>query len=217
MYNSRNLTTQNGVLLQNLVQYYKNPDHLKAFISVIKSQSRCSLRIIDWMVVNYAKAHFTVYDVNGTRSKIYQLYKQNLRSYGKRNFDCFKRWDRLRISYNPDTFEYIDLHAGVDEEVCEDDSEEKVDGEPLSVTTTLGQMNFFRFIQETKVIEYINENYESIEKDMLERNSSSRKQRGIEGGDTDNTRSTRRKRQELSVSATRILKKEDVVIKVSFK
>lgn len=215
MYNSRNLTTQNGVLLQNLIQYYKNTEHLKTFIAVIKGESRCSLRIIDWMVVNYAKAHFTVYDVNGTRCKIYQLYKQNLRSYGKRNFDCFKRWDRLQITYNPHTFEFIDLHTNTDEEDMI-----HADTNISSVTTTLGQMNFFRFIQETKVLEYINEHYETIEKDMLERNSSSRKQRPLENilvnSETD-TRTTRRKRQELSVSATRILKKEDVIIKVSFK
>ena len=39
------------------------------------------------------------------------------------------------------------------------------------IQTTIGQLNFFKWAIENKIIEYIDENYESIEKDMNSRNS----------------------------------------------
>ena len=64
---------------------------------------------------------------------------------------------------------------------------------------------------ENKVINYIEENYDTIEKDMNNRNSTSkRKESGL-----DNTK-TRKKREELSVSATKSIKKEEVEIVVQF-
>ena len=43
--------------------------------------------------------------------------------------------------------------------------------------TTIGQLNFFKWVIENKVIEYIEEHYDAIEADMNNRNSTS-KERG---------------------------------------
>ena len=64
---------------------------------------------------------------------------------------------------------------------------------------------------ENKVIEYIEENYETIEKDMNSRNSTSKRKDSI----VDNSK-TRKKREELSVSAIKSIKKEEVEIVVQF-
>ena len=69
----------------------------------------------------------------------------------------------------------------------------------------------FQFDTEDKVIEFIEENYDTIEKDMNNRNSTSKRKETI----TDNAK-TRKKREELSISATKSIKKEDVEIVVQF-
>ena len=62
-----------------------------------------------------------------------------------------------------------------------------------------------------KDFEYIEDHYDDIEKDMNNRNSTSKKKElGI-----DNAK-TRKKREELSVSATKSIKKEKVEIVMSF-
>jgi hypothetical protein len=66
---------------------------------------------------------------------------------------------------------------------------------------------------ENKVIQYIEENYEGIENDMNNRNSTSKRKETVT--DTMNTK-TRKKREELSVSATKSIKKEKVEIVVNF-
>jgi hypothetical protein len=77
--------------------------------------------------------------------------------------------------------------------------------------TTIGQLNFFKWTIENKIIEFIEENYEAIENDMNSRNSTSkRKENGPDGG------KTRKKREELSVSACKCIKKETVKIIVKF-
>ena len=77
--------------------------------------------------------------------------------------------------------------------------------------TTIGQLNFFKWAIENKVIDFIEGNYETIEKDMNTRNSTS-KRKDLK---IDNTK-TRKKREELSISATKSIKKEEVEIVVQF-
>ena len=78
--------------------------------------------------------------------------------------------------------------------------------------TTIGQLNFFKWAIENKIIEYIQQNYNTIEDDMNSRNSTSKK--SLEGNDA--TNKTRKKRKELSVSACKCIKKEAVKIVVKF-
>ena len=78
------------------------------------------------------------------------------------------------------------------------------------IETTIGQLNFFKWCIENDIIKYIESNYDLIEKDMNSRNSTSKKQH-----DSDQTK-TRKKREELSVSACKCIKKENVKIMVSF-
>ena len=61
-----------------------------------------------------------------------------------------------------------------------------------------------------KVIDFIENNYDIIEKDMNGRNSTSKRKELY-----DNNK-TRKKREELSVSATKSIKKEKIEIIVHF-
>lgn len=174
--------TQNNLLLQNLMKFYKNTENLHKMLSIINGESLISLRIVDWFVTNYAKQYFTLYKLdNGNRFKVYIDYKLKLKAYSKKRFDPFCRWERITIPYS----------------------------ENESVQTTIGQLNFFKWALENKVIDYIESHYKEIESDMNKRNSTSKKK-------LKNTQKTRKKREELSISATKSIFKEDVEIIVRF-
>jgi hypothetical protein len=75
--------------------------------------------------------------------------------------------------------------------------------------TTIGQLNFFKWAIENNILDFIDKNYHAIETDMNNRNSTSKNR-----GEVDNK--TRKKREELSVSACKCIKKENVKIVVKF-
>ena len=47
------LSSKNLLLLESLIEYYSKNMHL--FTSIITQKSILSLRILDWLVTNYAK------------------------------------------------------------------------------------------------------------------------------------------------------------------
>jgi hypothetical protein len=193
MYRSNKIHTQNDLLLHNLMEFFNIPDNVNTMINIINGESRTSLRIVDWFVTNYAKKNYTIYNIESTtlpntsqRFKVYNEYKLKLKAYQKKRFDPFCRWDRITIPYN----------------------------ETQCMETTIGQLNFFKWAIENKVIDYIQQNHDIIEDDMNSNNSTS-KRRSPNDNSTDNTK-TRKKREELSVSACKCIKKETVKIIVKF-
>jgi len=209
-----NYTTQNDLLMTNLMKFYDEDNNLEKMLRIINGESPISLRIIDWFATNYAKKFFTVYDVGANRRfKVYVDYKLKLKAYSKRRFDPFCRWDRITIPYSNGTF----------------------------IQTTIGQLNFFKWALENGVVAYIEAHYSDIEDDMNARNSTSRRNNvGLIAEDnageeeeveeeeeadsstsncnnkTNSKNKTRKKREELSISATKSIKKETVEIVVSF-
>ena len=102
--NSQAYSSQNALLLNNLMTYYKNQDNLDRMLAIINGNVNISLRIVDWFTTNYAKKYYTVYELaNGNRFKVYIDYKLKLRAYSKRRFDPFCRWDRISITYKYNT------------------------------------------------------------------------------------------------------------------
>jgi hypothetical protein len=194
--------TQNELLLSNLMEFYADKQNMDKMVNVVNGETRTSLRIIDWFVTNFAKKYFTVYtipaktrcstvingDENKERFKVFNSYKLELKAYNKSRFDPFCRRDRITIPYKN-----------------------------MGMVTTIGQLNFFKWAIENRILEYIDENYEMIENDMNARNSISKRKTPDEGsscGTADNK--TRKKREELSISACKSIKKEIVSIVVKF-
>ena len=157
-------------------------------LSIINGESKISLRIVDWFATNYAKKYYTVYDIENDetiqRFKVYNDYKLKLKAYSKKRFDPFCRWERIYIPYTGGT----------------------------SIQTTIGQLNFFKWAIENKIIDYIETNYDNIERDMNSRNSTSKKKEKPLLSD----KKTRKKREELSLLASKSIKKEDVEIIIQF-
>jgi|TARA_B110000114_G_C15098071_1_gene402998 hypothetical protein len=176
-------STQNELMLSTLKEFYKKEDHLNKMMKIITGESKISLRIVDWFTTNYAKKEFTVFELdNGRRFKVYSDYKLKLKAYSKKRFDPFCRWDRINLPYKEDSY----------------------------IETTIGQLNFFKWTLENKVIDYIEAHYNEIEEDMNNRNSNSRKL------DSADNAKTRKKREELSISASKSIKKEKVIVTVNF-
>ena len=207
---SSKLHTQNDLLMKNLMDFYQNHGNLDKMMRIINGESKISLRIVDWFVTNYAKKYYTVYDLSIdnkpeiSRFKVYNDYKLKLKAYSKKRFDPFCRWERITIPYNNEKF----------------------------METTIGQLNFFKWAIENKIVDYIETNYGSIEDDMNFRNSTSkRKHTPTTASSTDSEISssssitttssnenakTRKKREELSESACKCIKKESIKIIVKF-
>ena len=170
--------------MQSLITFFAERENLDQVIPIITGKSNISLRILDWFVTNYSKKNNIAYQLelnNKIKNFIVYLdYKSQLKAYSKKQFDPFCR--RERISFN--------------------------DHNNNELITTVGQLNFFRWAIENKIIEYIINNYEIIENDM---NNSLRNLYKKKDGD-----SNRRKRTELSISATKTVNKHDVSIVVQF-
>ena len=195
------------------MEFYKNHENLNKMMRIINGESKISLRIVDWFVTNYAKKHYTIFELPSSRPgdtdmirfKVYNDYKLKLKAYAKKRFDPFCRWERISIPFAENT----------------------------SMETTIGQLNFFKWSIENRIIDYIEANYDEIEADMNDRNSTSKRRSTAstisstesldEDADTDadaldgvSTGKTRKKREELSVSACKCIKKENVKIIVKF-
>ena len=196
-YNAKYLNTQNELLMKNLLEFYEKGEHRVKLMSIIQGESNISLRIVDWFVTNYAKKYFVVYDINnGQRFKVYNDYKLKLKAYSKRRFDPFQRWERISIPYT-----------------------EEGSTIPGCLETTIGQLNFFKWAIEHGILDYIRDNYTAIEQDMNLRNSTAKHRSphaDTVGIDDVTGGKTRKKREELSISATKCIKKETVKIIVRF-
>jgi hypothetical protein len=208
-YSIQPSNTQKQLLLNNLLEFYNNKENMNNMIRIINGETKISLRIIDWFVTNYSKKNYTVYSIpkiiNGepspsetTRFKVYNEYKLKLKAYSKKNFDPFCRWERITIPYDNDNY----------------------------IETTIGQLNFFKWAIECKIIDFIQENYSYIEADMNTRNSTSKLKTSVSSTSSSSSSSasscssdngkTRKKREELSISACKCIKKENVQIVVKF-
>lgn len=180
--NGIKINSKKDFLMISLSKFYENENNLKILKPIISGKSRISLRILDWFVTNYSKKFGTSYTNDNLKKSnfiVYLNYKSQLKAYSKKQFDPFCR--RERITYT--------------------------DKNNNDIVTTVGQLNFFRWAIENNIINYIIDNIETIEKDMIE---------SLKDIYTKKKGSKRRKRKELSISATKTVQKHNVSIIVNF-
>lgn len=179
------MISDNELLFNSLKLFYEDDYNLTKLLNYLKVD-KISLRIIDWFVTNYSKKYDSMYILYNRDGKklnpfnVFHSYKSQLKSYSKKFFDPFCRRNRIKYKYNnTDT-----------------------------LSTTIGQLNFFKWAINNSVIDYIKDNYKEIEDDMNESIRLIRK----------NTIKTneRKKRQELSLSASRGLNKHHEKIIIDF-
>ncbi len=174
------------VLMKTLKQFYENDDYFyKMYKYVVKPrESKVSLRVLEWFVINYAKKNNIGYEYekeDGSKHFIivFSDYQNCLKGYKKVRLDPFCRKQRKG---NPDCS--INFFHG-----------------DLVIETTIGQLSFFKWAIEHKVLDYVEAHSEEIEKDMNETNKNKKK----------NT-----KRQQLSIAATRTITTHEITHIVKF-
>lgn len=189
---SSTTTTQNDLLMKSLMEFYGNRENIHKMMSIINGESKISLRIVDWFVTNFAKKYYTVYDLPITRAT------------GNIEFTRFKVYNDYKLKLKAYAKKKFDPFCRWERISIPYDDEKYME-------TTIGQLNFFKWAIENNIIDYIRTNYKDIENDMNSRNSTSKRNQE----DTQNDK-TRKKREELSISACKCIKKENVKIIVKF-
>jgi len=116
---------------------------MQKVLPIIDGTSSISLRLIDWFVTNYAKKHNNVItqEVNNNvlHFNVYLSYRSQLKAYSKQLFDPFRRRERITFIFDNKN----------------------------SIETTIGQLNFFRWVIQNNIIEYVEKHIKEIEDDMI--------------------------------------------------
>jgi hypothetical protein len=134
----RKIHCKQELIIQSLQRFYSQREDLNEIVELLQGTSPVSLRLIDWFVTNYSKAHSTSYVLAGQEFVVYMNYKNQLKAYSKKLFDPFCR--RERISFQ------IPGHE--------------------AFLTTVGKLNFFRWAIEKGILDYIKGHQVEIEREM---------------------------------------------------
>lgn len=171
-----------------ITKFFSNLRNLYLLIHILNGDSVISLRLIEYFVVNYVLDNNTYFNINQynknrhyavknlfTKKKqssldeeiredilsrqnssetqleevklnnfddlfmIHDNYKCQLKACNKKNFDPFCRWTRIRLYYSSQNYFY----------------------------TTIAQLNFFKWMIENFIVDYILDNLPTIEKTMI--------------------------------------------------
>jgi len=164
-----------SLLMGNLTEFYQNKDYINDIKSIVDQNNIISLRILDWFITNYSKKNQVIINDN---FNVYQNYKLMLKSFSKTSFDPFCRKNKIVFYYGDNDNDYIE--------------------------TSCGQLCFFRWCFQNKILDYVRSNLNVIENDM----KMSLKNK--------NNSSDLKKRQPLSISASRTINKQHVKYVVHF-
>jgi|TARA_B110000971_G_scaffold217714_1_gene255120 hypothetical protein len=187
----------NTLLLESLHHFYVKPYNRDKLVHLLNDHGSISLRSIDWFITNYSKknnSYYIVYtDKDGNPS-----FNDSENKY-RNNMNVFHSYKSQLKAYSKRKFDPFCRRDRILFEIDEDHS----------VETTIGQLNFFKWAISNMIVDYIELHKDEIEYDM----NSSLKQMKM---NSDKKDGSRKKRQELSLSATRGLKMNHIPIEISF-
>ena len=158
------LTVKESLLLKSLIVFYEKHDNLNVLLQFLKSkQRRLSLRLLDWLVTNYAKNHpiMIQYKSNTAINSefMYLSYKNHLKSFSKKFFDAFARRQRIFYTFDHRVYKIrtTEMNSYYD----------RTDG----FVTTVAQLNAFCFFISSGVVDYAIQHLEEVERDMVRSHS----------------------------------------------
>jgi len=134
------LSSRDKLLLDSISPFYYKTNKIEELIPIFNGTSQISLRILDWFVTNYTKEkNIILYnEINKHVNNIYLNYKSQLKAYSKKQFDPFCRRERIVFYYTENNF----------------------------ITSTVGQLNFFKWVIDNNILSYIDKHYKIIENHM---------------------------------------------------
>ena len=136
---------QAELLLHSLQLFFvNNKDYIDLIYDIVQNNNqRVKLAMIDYFTTIYSKKRKCCIEIEGEDQYdidyfyINDEYKNQLKSFTKRLFDPFKRFKKI-------TFKYDDI----------------------DMVTTVGQLNFLKWAIKNKVIQFIEDNFVDINKEM---------------------------------------------------
>ena len=186
-----------ALLLESLHGFYRKEYNGSKLVSILSDEKNISLRSIDWFITNYSKKNNTYYLVYQDEDKNPSFDDKDNNYYT--NMNVFHSYKSQLKAYSKKRFDPF----------CRRDRLLFKINETESVETTIGQLNFFKWAISNLVVDYIELYKDEIEHDM---NMSLK----LMKENSDKKDGSRKKRQELSLSATRGLKMNHVEIELSF-
>lgn len=198
MANIASSHSKQDLLMSSLSKFYTNQENVKEIISIITGKSKISLRVIDWFVTNYSKKNNISYILTQDNKIVENI--DNISKY--REFIVYIDYKLQLKGYQKKQFDPFCRRSRINYYYAKN----------KYFVTTVGQLNFFRWAIKNGIINYINDNLKEIEDDM----NKCYKAVYSNKNSPDKKKSSRRKRQELSISATKKLNKSNIKIVVSF-
>lgn len=187
---NNNISSKKDLLMESLIQFFSNKLYLDRVKPIINGNDETK---------NKPKISLRILDwfVTNYSKKFNIAYQVELNSK-KKNFIVYLDYKSQLKAYSKKQFDPF----------CRRERILFFDHEGKEIITTVGQLNFFRWSIENNILDYILEHFDVIENDM---NNSLRNLYKKKDGTK-----TRRKRTELSISATKTVNKHDVSIIVQF-
>lgn len=119
-------------------QWYSQDRSRCVFLmNILQRRAGYSLRLVDWMVTNYCKRHPLIIVHKGNPTNIHNDYERHLAVYNKRYYDPFARRKKIKLDI-----------LGV------------------KITSTVGQLNFFKWFIERDLNDVVKLHQSAIESDM---------------------------------------------------
>ena len=187
-----------GLLYNSLQQYFTDNSMNRKLNKTLDKQDGLSLRLIDWFITNYSKKNNIYY-------LIYKTPNGNLTLHDKGNvidsqFNVYQSYKSQLKAYSKKKFDPFCRRERI-----------VFTSSGGSIETTVGQLNFFKWALNNLVIDYIETHKQDIEDDMNDSLKSIKLKYDVK-----NNKGTRKKRQELSLSASRGLNRNQVSVLLDF-
>ncbi len=128
--------------------FNREPDALDTFLRTVKRQESFSLRIVDWAVTNYSRRHRITVHHKGLPVDINHDYRRHLGVFTKKYFDPFARRERIELVLTPAN---------------------------TVLSTTVGQLNFMKWLLERGIHVHIAQLRAEIETDMRDNHGRRKK------------------------------------------
>jgi len=186
------------LLLNSLRIFYDNTYNADKLLSIINNETNISLRSIDWFITNFSKKNNIYYNIYKTKDNINSFVERD--NIFLQNLNVFQSYKSQLRAYSKKKFDPFCRRNRI-----------KYTINGIEINTTIGQLNFFKWAISNLVIDYIVNNKGDIESDMntclkqMKLNGSLMKKEG-----------KRKKRQELSLSATRGLSRNNISVRLEF-
>lgn len=122
-------------------RFFENEENYSCIESILSEEpsgQTVSLRVLDFLVTNYAKKFGVAYTHRGELVSLFAAYKSALRAYSKRSFDAFCRRDRILFRV----------------------------GDRVPLLTTHAQLNFLQWAIDLGVYKYALRHRATIENEM---------------------------------------------------